>query len=153
MIPNNDEHMEALILEKQSEVDTSRAERKAKMSPEDAARLTLIEECTAKLEAARVPFMLCASAQEKITRETWIGWWIFHRLSYVPKAEPTAHYDDAFNAWLSLLPQCLDFLTTFGQATIVTHNSITGRALSVHRDGKCQMIPPPPPEVAPPATP
>lgn len=141
-IPLNDEHKEAFILEQQIKVNAQRAEMKAKMTPTEVARLEVIEECSAKLEAAEVPFQLWASSADDVKAR---GWWCFHRLSYIPKSEPTAHENGVFDAWITLLPQLLNHQTTHGAITIMVYDYKTGRAKSVHSHGECQFLPPPPP--------
>lgn len=80
-IPANEEHVEAV----QAETNAKRAAMKETMSPEDRARLEVIEECVAKLEAAKVPFVLWAASDITPPEgypQGWCGWWQFNKLVY-----------------------------------------------------------------------
>lgn len=141
-IPWNEEHVAA----QQADIDAQRQEMKAKMTPTERARLEVIEECAAKLEAAEVPFQLWASSEDgksdnNGSRKFWI---CFHKLSYVPKTDMVVYSDRVFEAWGSLFPYILGHQTAHGAVTIVTHQSKTGRATAVFSKGECQYIPPPP---------
>lgn len=141
-IPLNEEHVDA----RQADIDAQRQEIKSKMTPTERARLEVIEECAAKLEAAQVPFQLWAASEDGKSdddgsRKFWI---CFHKLSYVPKADMVVYNDRVFEAWQSLLPYILTHQTCHGEVTIVTHSLKTGRAVAIHSRGECQFIPPPP---------
>lgn len=143
-IPNREEYVEAV----QADVDAARQAAKAKMSPTEVARLEVIEECSAKLEAAQVPFQLWASSLDgKPDKGDRDFWYCFHKLSYESKENMQVYNDRIFEAWQSLLPYLLTHQTTHGMVTLVAHSLKTGRAVSVHSLGKCQFIPPPPPDL------
>ena len=146
-IPPNEEHFEA----RQAEVDQRRAEDKAKMSPTEVARLNAIEECSAKLEAAGVPFQLwAASADGEPDRGERSGWWCFHKLSYASKANMDTYTDRVFEAQRSLLAQLLNHQTLGAAITLMVYNSKTGHPVSVHSRGEHQFLPPPPPPISAP---
>lgn len=80
----NAEHFEAV----QEEVSALKAKTRTDMSPEDVARLDVIEECSAKLEAARIPFLLWGSVDpEGLTEFGPRGFWQFNRLAYPKDGE------------------------------------------------------------------
>lgn len=142
-ILRNAEHMEAA----QEEINAKGAAMRASMSPAELARLDVIEECSAKLEAAKVPFQLWAASDIGDPAKGFCnGWWCFHKMSYASKEQYEQYTDREFEAWWSLIAQLLSHQTTRGNVTIVMHNNKTGHPYSVHRAGECQMIPPPPPK-------
>ena len=149
-IPNKEDYIEAV----QADVNAARQKAKAQMSPTEVARLEVIEECAAKLEAAQVPFQLWAASIDQPSCEECgerVGarnhWWYFHKLSYVSKADMTVYNDRVYEAWYSLLPYVLTHQTTHGAVTLVAHSLKTGRAISVHSRGECQFLPLPPPDL------
>lgn len=150
-IPRNIEHYEA----RQMEINAERAAAKAKMTPTEVARLEVIEECSAKLEAAEVPFQLWAASSDGEPGKGFrSGWWCFHKMTYASREQFEAYTDREFESWMSMLSQLLTHQTTRGAITIVVHNSKTGKAYSVHSAGQVQYIPPPLPEVGtPPSSP
>ena len=140
-IPLHEEYIEA----EQARIDAHRQEMKAKMTPTEQARLEVIEECSAKLEAAQVPFQLWAATDDgKEGRGERINWWCFHKLSYEPKSDMKVYGDRVFEAWYCLITRLLDHQTTYGDIVIVVHKAKTGNATSIHRAGQHQFIPPPP---------
>lgn len=71
-VPQNPEHIEA----QQDAINQRRAERKAAMEPEQRVRLDIIEEVSAKLDKAQIPFALWA--------ESAGGWFQFNRYDWDP---------------------------------------------------------------------
>jgi len=130
---------------RQATINAERAALKATMSPTEVARLEVIEECSAKLEAAGVPFQLWAAHGDG---EEGNGsrpfWWCFHKLSYTPLENVAAYSDRVFEAWRSLISRLLTHQTTHGQISIVLYNGHTGAPMSVHSNGTVQYVPPPP---------
>lgn len=141
-IPLNDEHLSAL----QAEIDQRRQDMKTDMTATEVARLEVIEECVAKLEAVKVPFYLWAahddSASDCGARKHW---WCFHKLTHVSREDMTIYMRMMGEALNSILAVMLDHITQSGNMTIVVHNSETGHPISVHREGRHQFIPRPPP--------
>ncbi len=75
-VPPTTEHMEAY----QASVDTMRAEAVASMTPEEQARMKVMESVSRQLEEAKIPFALWANPLTDRVR-----FWRFNRLDYLPE--------------------------------------------------------------------
>lgn len=143
-IPPNLEHVEAA----EAEIQAKRQAMKATMTPTELARLEVIEECSAKLEAAGVPYELWAAHDDgKEGDGSRVHWWHFYKLSYVSRENLKSYTDRCFEAWKSMITQLLNYQTICGALTIVCHSLLTGKAISIHSRGEHQFIPPPPPDL------
>lgn len=143
-IPLNLEHVEAA----QADINAKRQAMKAAMTSTEVARLEVIEECSAKLEAAGVPFQLWAASDDgKEDDGTRKGWWCFHKLSYASQDDIKVYNSRVFEAWQWLVVRILDHQTTHGNVVITVHDATTGNAYSVHRLGQHQFVPPPAPDL------
>lgn len=138
-IPSNAEHVEA----RQAEINLRREERKASMDPAERLRLEVIEECSAKLEAAGVPFQLWAAsdAGDEKGRHTW---WCFHKHAYGSMENMDAYTDRVFESWQSLIMQLLNHQTVHANIQIAVYSPKSGRLMSLHQNGMGQIVPPPP---------
>lgn len=67
---------------RQAALNASRSDRRAQLSPEEAARLAIIEDASGQLERAGIPFLLFADSttpEESLTRTCW---WQFNKMGY-----------------------------------------------------------------------
>ncbi len=116
--PRNAEHFEAY----QSEVTALKDKQRAEMSPEDLARLDAIEECSERLEAAGVPFILWGSIDpDGLTSSGPRGYWQFNRLAYPKEGEEKyeALVNRAPRAGWTLLPLLLKHCSMAIKGSIV----------------------------------
>ncbi len=80
-VPPVNEHMEAY----QAQVNEQRAEKVASLSPEEQARMGVIESVSSQLEKAGIPFVVWASP---MTNDKTPVFWRFNRLEYLPDDTP-----------------------------------------------------------------
>lgn len=74
-IPLSREHLEAI----QADTDRRREDLRATLSSEEKTRLTAIEQASALLEAAKVPFLLFGDVKDSDTDSNWFQ---FNKLDY-----------------------------------------------------------------------
>jgi len=135
-IPNNAEHFEAV----QEDLNRTRAELKTKMSDEERVRLEVIEECSAKLEAAGVPFLLWAASHVPDDDGRVPGFWQFNKLAY-GSDDYRVLAERCAVARSVLFSPALVFVSKGLLGTIVTYTP-DHEIVAVYRDG-LMMIPPP----------
>ena len=73
---------EEVYRERQAKMNAAKEEQRAKLSPEEAQRLTVIESVSSQLEAAGIPFLLMADSTTPDRALDRSCWWQFNKMGY-----------------------------------------------------------------------
>ncbi len=140
----NEEQIEAASADRQREMNERRAERKATLSPSELARLDVIEECSAKLEAAGVPFLLMGASNDPHPDHGYSSWWQFNKMDYTLEERGfKVHANRSADGVVSLTCSVMRFITSPVYGSFVYYDS-QGRARRIFKDGNESDIPLPP---------
>lgn len=138
-------------LESQRILNEKREKYKAEMSPSQLARLMVIEECSAKLEAAGVPFALFAASNDPRPEDGYCDWWQFNKMDYSGEDKSfTERTHRSADGVVSLTPMVLSYVTRVLRGSFVYYDS-QQRPRSMFSDGQETQIPSPP-EIPPDVT-
>ncbi len=120
----------------QAGLNAQKAALQASMAPDQAAKMTVIEECVAKLEAAQIPFVgWFATEQHPDGR---CDWWQFNRYSYDADFTTMATRTSIARAHQAAF--MLEFMTKGMIGCVVTYDK-DSKPIAMARDGEVKLWP------------